>query len=104
MRPGYDHATGRSRVTDEWIQELSGWITQQQFELVHANTAHSYWAIAAARAAGVPAVWSIHESEPWAALFADLARSQARTALECLDHPYRVVFASRGSASRSGAR
>ena len=75
-----------------------GWITQQQFELVHANTAHSYWAIAAARAAGVPAVWSIHESEPWTVLFADLARSQARTALECLDHPYRVVFASRGSA------
>jgi O-antigen biosynthesis protein len=46
----------------------------------------------------VPAVLSVHESEPWAVLFADLARSQARTALECLDHPYRVVFASRGSA------
>jgi glycosyltransferase involved in cell wall biosynthesis len=98
VRPGYDNATSRSCVTDQWIQELSGWITQQQFELVHANTAHSYWAIAAARAAGVPAVWSIHESEPWAVLFADLARSQARTALKCLDHPYRVVFASRGSA------
>src|SRR5207248_1075309 len=30
-------------------------------------------------------------------LFAELSRREAVRALTCLDHPYRVVFASRGS-------
>ncbi len=35
------------------------------YEVVHANTLQTFWAVEAARVAGVPSVWSVHESEPW---------------------------------------
>jgi glycosyltransferase involved in cell wall biosynthesis/GT2 family glycosyltransferase len=84
-------------VDGEHVMQLACWMKQQQFELLHANTARTYWAMAAARLAGVPAIWSIHESEPWPVLFPELSRRESARALACLDHPYRVVFASRGS-------
>ena len=85
-------------LDDERIRSLGGWICKRRFDLVHANTARTYWAIAGSRQAAVPAVWSIHESEPWLIVFGELSRKHAKEALCCLDHPYRVVFASRSTA------
>jgi glycosyltransferase involved in cell wall biosynthesis len=83
----------------EPIERLADWIKQKGIELVHASTATSYWSVAAAREAGVPAVWSIHESMPWQIQFGGLEKPEARRVLALLDHPYRVVFASRGSSA-----
>jgi glycosyltransferase involved in cell wall biosynthesis len=83
----------------EPILRLAGWIKESGVELVHANTATTYWSLAAAREAEVPAVWTIHESMPWQIQFGGLKKPEARRVLSLLDHPYRVIFASRGSAS-----
>jgi glycosyltransferase involved in cell wall biosynthesis len=61
-------------------------------ELVYGNTVHTFYAIAAARAAGLPSIWNLHESEPVESHFAHLAPAVAARALECFRHPYRVVF------------
>ena len=54
----------------------------------------SFWAIEAARLAGIPSVWSVHESEPWQTYFDDLPPDVAASALSCLSYPYRVVFSA----------
>jgi GT2 family glycosyltransferase/glycosyltransferase involved in cell wall biosynthesis len=76
---------------------LAGWIAERGFEVVHANTLRTFWAIEAARLAGIPSVWSVHESEPWQTSFDDLPRDVAASALACLAYPYRVVFSARSS-------
>src|SRR5262249_17693038 len=83
----YRHATGR----------LAAWIGERGFEVVHANTLRTFWAIESARLAGVPSVWSVHESESWQVSFDDLPRDVAASALACLAYPYRVVFSARSS-------
>jgi O-antigen biosynthesis protein len=61
-------------------------------EVVYGNTVHAFYAVAAARAAGLPSLWNLHESEPVESHFAHLAPAVAARALECFHHPYRVVF------------
>lgn len=68
------------------------------FEVVHANTLQTFWAVEAANRAGVPSVWSVHESEPWRVCYRDIPRGIIPSALGCLAYPYRVVFTSRSSA------
>lgn len=68
------------------------------FEVVHANTVQGFWAVDAARESGTPSIWSLHESEPWSTCFDHLAREIARTALDCFESPYRVVFTARSTA------
>ncbi len=72
------------------------------FEVVHANTLQTFWAVEAARRAGVPSVWSVHESEPWPVCYRDIPRDIIPSALACLAYPYRVVFTSRSSAAAWG--
>lgn len=80
-------------------QRVADWIAQEGFEVVHANTMHAFWAVDSARVAGVPSVWSIHESEPWQTYFDKLApREVAREGLSALAYPYRVVFSARSTA------
>ncbi|WP_337176281.1 glycosyltransferase [Paludisphaera sp.] len=69
------------------------------FHALHANTLQSFWAIDAARAAGLPSVWSIHESEPWQTYYDNFPREIARMALESVAVPYRVVFSSHASTN-----
>jgi GT2 family glycosyltransferase/glycosyltransferase involved in cell wall biosynthesis len=80
------------------IALLAELIRQGNYEVVHANTLQSYWGIDAARVAGAPSVWSVHESEPWQSYFASLPPEIASRALSCLARPYRVVFSARSSA------
>ena len=77
---------------------LARQIGEGGYEVVHANTLQTFWAVEAARRAGVPSVWSVHESEPWRECYKELPREVARSALACLSYPYRVVFTARSSA------
>jgi O-antigen biosynthesis protein len=91
------------RSYEEGTRYLSGLIRDGRYEVVHANTLESFWGIDAARMAGTPSVWSIHESDAWQTYFDDLPREIAATALACLSHPYRVVFSAKSSADRFSA-
>jgi glycosyltransferase involved in cell wall biosynthesis len=72
-------------------------------EVVYANTVHTFYAVAAARAAGLPSVWNLHESEPVETHFAHLAPEVATRALECFRHAYRVVFVAEATREVYGA-
>jgi glycosyltransferase involved in cell wall biosynthesis len=77
---------------------LAEFIEDGTYEVVHANTLQSFWAIEAARLAKVPSVWSVHESEPWQTYFDGLPTENAVAALSCLRYPYRVLFTAQSSA------
>ena len=74
------------------------WIAREGFEVVHANTLHGFWAVDAARTAGVGSVWSVHESEAWHGYFDQFPTEVAREALAAMSHPYRMVFSARSTA------
>jgi glycosyltransferase involved in cell wall biosynthesis len=73
---------------------LAGWIAGRGYEVVHANTLRTFWAIEAARIGGIPSVWSVHESERWQTYFNDQPPEVAASALACLSYPYRVIFSA----------
>ena len=77
---------------DRAMDELAEFVRQQNVEVVHANTLVSYFAIAAAQRAGLPSLWSVHESEPWQTYFDFLPKSLRGRAYQCFRFPYRVVF------------
>jgi GT2 family glycosyltransferase/glycosyltransferase involved in cell wall biosynthesis len=81
----------------EGTARLAGWIERGGYDVVHANTLNSHWAIEAARLAAVPSVWSLHESERWQGYFDALPADVAASALACLAYPYRVVFSARST-------
>ncbi len=81
---------------------LAAHIVEGGFEVVHANTLQTFWAVEAARRAGVPSVWSVHESEPWQVCYRDIPRDIIPSALACLAYPYRVVYTSQSSAQGWG--
>jgi glycosyltransferase involved in cell wall biosynthesis len=85
------------KLYDDSTARLAEWIGERGFEVVHANTLRTFWAIEAARLARVPSIWSVHESEPWQTSFNDLPRGLIASALSCLASPYRVVFSARSS-------
>jgi GT2 family glycosyltransferase/glycosyltransferase involved in cell wall biosynthesis len=61
-------------------------------ELVYANTLQSFWAVAAAEEAKIPALWNIRESEPWQSYFDYLASNVRALAYRAFRYPYRIVF------------
>ncbi len=75
--------------------DFSRVISDGSWEVVHANTLQSYVAVKAAQLAGLPSVWSVHESEPWQSYYQALSAECAAEALACLAYPYRVVFTAR---------
>jgi glycosyltransferase involved in cell wall biosynthesis len=61
---------------------------QWKIDLLFANTLDSVFAVEAASRAGIPIVWSVHESAgPW--FYCNLFGSEL---LDCFAKPYRVVF------------
>ncbi len=80
-------------------RETADWIAREGFEVIHANTLHGFWAVDAARTAGVGSVWSVHESEEWHGYFDQFPVDIAREALGAMRHPYRVVFSARSTAA-----
>ena len=81
----------------ELTARLAGRIAEGGFEVVHANTLRTFWAIEAARLAGIASVWSVHESDRWQESFNDLPADVAASALACVSYPYRVIFSAKAS-------
>ncbi len=51
------------------VKRFAGFLEARDIELVYANTVHTFYAIEAAERLGLPSVWNIRESEPWASHF-----------------------------------
>jgi GT2 family glycosyltransferase len=80
------------KAYDVRIQELARRISEQEAELVYANTLLTFAAIDAARHVGLPALWNPRESESWREYYSFLPAPLARRAFRCFEYPYRVIF------------
>jgi len=96
--PSFGGVASSPQIYRSMIDRLSMSIREGGFEVVHANTLQTFWAVESARAAGVPSVWSIHESEAWQTYYDGLPPENAASALACMTYPYRVVFTARSTA------
>jgi glycosyltransferase involved in cell wall biosynthesis len=74
------------------IEKFAECLKESGAEVVFANTLQTFYAIAAAKIAGIPSIWNVRESEPWETYFDNFGSEIARLALECFAYPYRVVF------------
>lgn len=74
------------------ILEFSRYIESTGAELLYGNTLQTFYAIDAAKQAGVPSIWNPRESEPWQSYFANFGPDIAARALGCFSNPYRVIF------------
>lgn len=61
-------------------------------EVVVANTLQTFWAILAARHAGVPSIWCQHESEAWEEYYNFLPADVRPEAYRCFTYAYRVLY------------
>lgn len=61
-------------------------------QLVYANTLQTFWAIAIAEQAGLPAVWNVRESEPWQTYFDFLKPELRPRAYQAFTYPTHIVF------------
>lgn len=84
-----DRGGERQRVA---VEKLGAWLRHQEVDVVYANTLETSFAVQAARYAGIPSIWNIHESEPWREYFPRFSPDVATSALRAFEHPYRVVF------------
>ena len=84
-------ATGAAMLRERLHRVGRGW-RDAGVEVVHANTLHGYWAVLAAQAAGLPSVWSIHESVDPREYFRQLPGFTYDLALDALETAGRVVF------------
>jgi O-antigen biosynthesis protein len=98
IEPVEAHLTATASSYQDLISRLARRLKQGAFDVLHANTLVTFWAVDAAERAGIPSVWSIHESERWETYFDHLPKEIARSALSCMAYPYRVVFCSRASS------
>jgi O-antigen biosynthesis protein len=69
-------------------------------EVIYANTAQAFWAVAASERAGLPTLWNIRESEDWRSYFDFLPPHLRPHAYACFSYPYRVIFVAQ--ATRRG--
>ena len=78
------------------IEELTGWMRGQHFDVALMNTSLTFAGADAAGRAGIPAVWAIHESyEPrmlWSTFGAGLHRDVRRRAEAVLSQASTVLF------------
>jgi glycosyltransferase involved in cell wall biosynthesis len=77
---------------DRALDRFGAFIRSLGVEVVYGNTLQTFYAIDAARRAGLPALWNPRESEPWQTYFNFLPAPLAARALRCFEHPYRVIF------------
>lgn len=87
LRNGFEAAVYEGRA-----EQLAGMLRMSGTELVYANTADAFWALDAARRAGLPAVWNIRESEPWNTYYQNLPEFLQKAAYDSFYSAYRVVF------------
>ncbi len=74
------------------IRHFADWIRESNFEVVHCNTLNTFLAINAAHEAGVPSIWTIHESVDYRHYFQQFGPNCAETALRAFSHIYQAVF------------
>ena len=74
------------------IRMFADWIRACGFDLVHGNTLNSFLAIDAAREAGLPSLWTIHESVDYHIYFTQFGAAAVEPALRAFTYPYRVIF------------
>jgi glycosyltransferase involved in cell wall biosynthesis len=84
----------RHRLENLVENKIAMKLTEQQPDLVLANTLMCFPAILAADTAATPSVWIPRESEPWREVFNMLPPSVAEKAVSAIDLPARVVFVS----------
>ena len=85
---------------DRAIDDFSVWIRDRGFHVVYGNTLETFYAIDAAKRAGLPSLWNVRESEPWQSYFNYLMSPLVPKALACFAFPYRIIFVAH--ATRSG--
>jgi GT2 family glycosyltransferase/glycosyltransferase involved in cell wall biosynthesis len=85
---------------DRAIEGFAKRVERWGVELVYGNTRQTFYAIEAAKRAGLPSIWNPRESEDWQTYFNYLGPEIAARALECFTYPYRVIFVS--NATREG--
>ena len=78
----------------ESIDTLASELSARQIDAVYANTFETFYAVDAAARAGIPSIWSVHESEPVESYFERFGVAIEQRALETFALPYRVVFSS----------
>jgi glycosyltransferase involved in cell wall biosynthesis/GT2 family glycosyltransferase len=74
------------------IARLSHAMAQAGAEVVFANTVLTFWAVLAAKQAGIPCVWLIRESEEPLLHFSEMPAFVIDAARRCFGIPYRIVF------------
>ncbi len=79
------------------LRRLGQTFLEAGIEVVVANTAESFWAMEAARLAGLPSLWIIHESEPWRTYYAHYPHHIEAMAFNGFESAYRVVFVARST-------
>jgi O-antigen biosynthesis protein len=85
---------------DEAIRSFSKEIESLKVDAIYANTLENFFVVDAAREIGVPAVWNVHESEPWQTYFNRFGSEIAARALECFRFPYKVIFVADATRDR----
>jgi glycosyltransferase involved in cell wall biosynthesis/GT2 family glycosyltransferase len=74
------------------VEKFAEGLKKSGAEVVFGNTLQTFYAIAAAKIAGIPSIWNVRESESWKTYFDHFGREIVRVALDCFAYPYRVVF------------
>jgi glycosyltransferase involved in cell wall biosynthesis len=82
---------------DRALDRFGEFIRGLDVDVVYGNTLQTFYAIDAARRAGLPALWNPRESEPWQSYFNFLPAPLAARALGCFAHPYRVIFVAQAT-------
>jgi glycosyltransferase involved in cell wall biosynthesis len=71
---------------------FADWMLGCGFNVVLGNTLNSFFAIDAAREAGLASVWTIHESVDYRTYFGHFGPYAIEPALRAFTHPYQVIF------------
>lgn len=94
-----DYSAGR-RTYEVGIADFARSLTSLQPDLVIANSIVTFHAVDAARAAGIPSMWIIRESDTPKGFFSLYPRAIQRRALACVEYPSRTVFVSQATRDR----
>ncbi|OBR64339.1 hypothetical protein A7K91_12550 [Paenibacillus oryzae] len=80
------------------MDKFSEWILENNYDVVYANTLQTFYVIEAARKAGIPSIWNIHESADLVSYFDFLPAQINEIASRTIAYPYRNVFVSNATA------
>jgi GT2 family glycosyltransferase/glycosyltransferase involved in cell wall biosynthesis/SAM-dependent methyltransferase len=82
------------------IGAFAAWLKDLEVEIVYGNTLMTFYAIAAAKEAGLPSIWNPRESQDWQTYYDGWGHYVAGRALRCFEYPYMIVFTANASLNR----